>query len=239
MDRYVDGTPTSKVTPVTIRYTHPPQNGHTSQCHVMNRCLTSFSFNVHRPSHSWDNAISDSDLETPRSRSWAWSKGPVSYKLASFSFHINPSNNPWGTPISKFDFETSKVKVMSEVKRCQGHILYPLSKRCISFVSHQSEQPPEMSIRVFDLEKTHPKFIRKFPKITVWNKKSPKCNQIINMTRSIKLLCFVVISWVVLTLSCRQANFRYSIPQPWPWVEVMERSSSTFPQIHIFFVPYI
>ena len=29
------------------------------------------------------------------------------------------------------------------------------------------------------------------------------------------------------------------MPQPWPWVKVMERSSSTIPQTHIFFVPNI
>ena len=29
------------------------------------------------------------------------------------------------------------------------------------------------------------------------------------------------------------------MPQPWPWVKVMERSSSSFPQTHIFFVPNI
>ena len=31
--RYVDGTPTFEVTPVTIRYIHPPHRGHTSQYH--------------------------------------------------------------------------------------------------------------------------------------------------------------------------------------------------------------
>ena len=30
--RYVDGTPTSEVTPVTIRYIRPPQHGDTSHC---------------------------------------------------------------------------------------------------------------------------------------------------------------------------------------------------------------
>ena len=59
------------------------------------------------------------------------------------------------------------------------------------------------------------------------------------MTRATKLPCFVVIQWVVLTLSRRQANICYWMPQPWPWVKVMERSSSTFPQTHIFFVPNI
>ena len=29
------------------------------------------------------------------------------------------------------------------------------------------------------------------------------------------------------------------MPQPCPWVKVMERSSGTFPQTHIFFVPNV
>ena len=44
---------------------------------VMNGWFTSFSFHVNRPSLSWDKAISNSDLETPRSRSWVWSKHKV------------------------------------------------------------------------------------------------------------------------------------------------------------------
>ena len=32
--------------------------------------LTSLSFHVNRPSHSWDTALSKFDLENPRSRSW-------------------------------------------------------------------------------------------------------------------------------------------------------------------------
>ena len=31
--RYVDGTPTSEVTPVTIRYIRPPHHGHTTEYH--------------------------------------------------------------------------------------------------------------------------------------------------------------------------------------------------------------
>ena len=53
---------------------------------VMNWWLTSFSFHVNRPPHSWDIAISDSDLETPRSRSWMWSRGNV---IQSAQYHIN------------------------------------------------------------------------------------------------------------------------------------------------------
>ena len=73
--RYVGGTPTSEVTPVTIRYIRPPLHGHTSQYHGHEWL-----------SHSWDKAISDSDLETPRSRSRVWSKGKV---LQSAQYHIN------------------------------------------------------------------------------------------------------------------------------------------------------
>ena len=55
---------------------------------VMNGWLTSFLFHVNQPSHSWDKAISDSDLDilTPRSRSWVWSEGKV-IQLAQY--HVN------------------------------------------------------------------------------------------------------------------------------------------------------
>ena len=57
------------------------------------------------------------------------------------------------------------------------------------------------------------------------------------MTKAISTPRFVVIRWIVLTLSCRQGrNFCQSMAQPWPWVKVMERSSSTFPHIYIFFI---
>ena len=86
--RYVDGTPTSEVTPVTIQYICPPHHGHTSQYLGHEWWLTSFSFHVNQPCQSWDKAISDSDLEisTPRSRSWVWSKGKV---IQSAQCHIN------------------------------------------------------------------------------------------------------------------------------------------------------
>ena len=108
---------------------------------VMNGWLTSFSFIVNRLPHSWDKAISDSDLETPRSRSWVWSKGKViqlaQYHINSLHFHLT-SIRPTILEIraiSKFDLETSKVKVMSEVKG-QGHILYPVFNQCTSFSFH-------------------------------------------------------------------------------------------------------
>ena len=134
---------------------------------AMNGWLTCFSFHANRPSHSWDKAISDFDLEistlTPGSRSWVWSKGKVIQsviQLAHFIlFHINHTNNSWDRAISTFDLETSKVKVMSEVK-VQGHILYPASNRYTSFSFHinRTNHSWEVAKIVFDLEKTHPNF---------------------------------------------------------------------------------
>ena len=55
------------------------------------------SFHVNQPSHSWDKAISNSDLETSRSRSWVWSKDKV---IQSDQYLINslPSHFTWIRP---------------------------------------------------------------------------------------------------------------------------------------------
>ena len=59
---------------------------------VMNGWLRSFSFHVNWPLHSWDKALSDSDLETPRSRSWVWSTvkfiQSAQYLINSLPFHF-------------------------------------------------------------------------------------------------------------------------------------------------------
>ena len=63
-----------------------------TQVNIMVMNGWSFSFIVNRLPHSWDKAISDSDLETPRSRSWVWSKGKViqlaQYHINSLPFHL-------------------------------------------------------------------------------------------------------------------------------------------------------
>ena len=73
--------------------------------------------------------------------------------------HINQTNNSGDREISKFELETSKVKVMSEIKG-QGHILYPVSNQCTSFPFHIN-RTNHMAKIVFELEKTHPKFLKK------------------------------------------------------------------------------
>ena len=135
---------------------------------VMNGWLTSFLFHGNWPPHSWDKAISDSDLETPRSRSWVWSKGKfiqsAQNHINSLPFHfksIRPTI-PEIKLFSKFYLETSKVKVMSEVKG-QGHISYPVSNLCTSFSFHinRTKHSWDMAKIVFDPEKTHLKFLKK------------------------------------------------------------------------------
>ena len=51
---------------------------------------------------------------------------------------------------------------MSEVKG-QGHILYPVSNRCTSFSFHinLTDHSWDMAKKVFDLEKTYSKFLKK------------------------------------------------------------------------------
>ena len=79
--------------------------------------------------------------------------------LTSFSFHVNRLPHSWIKAIWPWN---SKVKVISEVKG-QGHILYPVSNQCTSFSFHinQTNHSWDMAKIVFDLEKTHPKFLKK------------------------------------------------------------------------------
>ena len=93
-------------------------------------------------------------------------------------------------------------------QRSRSHIVPSIQPMHFLFVSHQPDQP---FLRYGQNSVSHWKnaskiLKRKFAKITVSNRKS-KCNQVITMTRAIKLPHFVVIGWVVLTLLCRQTNF--------------------------------
>ena len=107
---------------------------------VMNGWLTSFLFHVNRTFHSWDKAISDSDLETPKSRSWMWSKGKSysqpSILLTRFLFISHQSDQqflrysyfeiwPWNIQGQGHEWG-KKVKVT----------YYPVSNRCTSFSFH-------------------------------------------------------------------------------------------------------
>ena len=111
---------------------------------VMNGCLTSFSFIVNRQPHSWDKAISDSDLETPRSRSWMWSKGKViqsaQYHINSFPFYFT-SIRPTIPEIELFPNLTLEHPRSRSWVRSKWHIVPSIQPMHFLFASHQSDQP--------------------------------------------------------------------------------------------------
>ena len=77
--------------------------------------LTSLSFHVNRPSHSWDKTFSNFDLENPRSRSWvrgmlSHKVGVTSYRFTSLLFHVNRLFHSWDTAFSKFDLENPRSR---------------------------------------------------------------------------------------------------------------------------------
>ena len=129
--RYVDGTPTSEVILVTILYICPPHHGHISQYHGH----IIFIPYVNRLSHSWDKAISNSDLETPRSRSWVWSKSKViqlaEYPINLLPFHFTSIRSTIPAEEVFWNFTLKHSRSRSWVKG-QGHILYPVSNGCFS-----------------------------------------------------------------------------------------------------------
>ena len=112
----------------------------------------------------------------------------------SLPFHFT-SIRPTISEIQLFRNLTLKnlVKVMSEVKG-QNHIVYLVFNRCTSFLFHinQTNHSWDMAKTLLDHEKTHrSKFFNanSAPK-KVSNRISPKSNQIIMVTRGIKLQGF-------------------------------------------------
>ena len=84
--------------------------------------LTSLSFHVNRPSHSWDTAFSKFDLVNPRSRSWVrWTlKSQHGSNILLTHIPLIPCQS--AIPFLRYDFFKiwpwkSKVKVM-----CEGNV---------------------------------------------------------------------------------------------------------------------
>ena len=128
---------------------------------VMNGWLTSFLFHVNRPSHSWDKAISDSDLEisTPRSRSWVWSKGkviqPAQYHINSLRFHFTlirptiPEEELFRNLTLKHQRSRSWVRSKVKVANCAK---YPTDALPFSFHINLTNHSWDMAKIVFNLE---------------------------------------------------------------------------------------
>ena len=135
--RLVDGMLMPEVTLVTIRYICPPHHGHTTQYHG-HEWMTQILF-IPFSSHSWDKAISNSDLETQRSRSLGVVKGqghtvsPV-YLLPFHSISIRPTI----PEIQLFRNLTLKHPRSRSWERLK---VLSIQWMLFLFVSHRSDQP--------------------------------------------------------------------------------------------------
>ena len=108
---------------------------------AMSGWLASFSFYVNRPSHYCDMIISDSDLITPRSRSWVWWKGKViqsaQYPLNSLPFHFI-SIRPTIPKIQLFQICLWNIPGQGHEwgQRPWSHIILSIQRMHFLFVSH-------------------------------------------------------------------------------------------------------
>ena len=147
-------------------------------------------------------------------------------RIQMCTFHNNPTNNSWYANISKlFDTEKSKSKSWARwnVK--------------VTWLTHYPTY-------VHPFTSIGPAFIKiwrigylTLTKATRNKKTSEKIfNQFWSMASGILLRSFLVIGWVFLTSSCKQAIFGNHL---WRRVEDTGRSTSTFPQTYTFFVQNI
>ena len=107
--------------------------------------LTSLSFYVDRPSHSWGTAFSKSDLENQGSRSWVRSQFKSQWGSNILSTHIPFVPCQSGIPFLSYEFFKiwpwkSKVKVMVEVT-VQSHNVGLASYRLTSLSFHFGRPP--------------------------------------------------------------------------------------------------
>ena len=143
---------------VTSRYIHFTRGG--SWVKVMgevkvwshNVCLTfyrltSLSFNVNRPSHSWDTTFfSKVDLENPRSRSWKrWTLKVTTWVQHSIDSHLIRSTSI-GHPIHKIRlFQNLTLKIQGQShgrgQSWKSQSGYSILSTHIPFVPCQSPLP--------------------------------------------------------------------------------------------------
>ena len=114
---------------------------------VMTGWITSFSFHVNRPPHSWDIAISYSDLETPRSRSGVLSRA-MSYSqpniISTHILFISHQSDQQFLRYSYFEIWwhwNIQGQGHEWGQRSRSHIIPSIKPMHFLFVSHQSDQP--------------------------------------------------------------------------------------------------
>ena len=145
--RYVNGTPTPEVTPVTICYIHPPHHGHTSQYHGhewMAHILFE-KFHVNRPSHSIRlfhtltlKLQGQGHVCGQRTRSYS----RPSILLICFFFISHQSDQQF-LRYSYFVIWPWNIQSQGHEwgQRSRSHIIPSIQPMHFLFVSHQSDQP--------------------------------------------------------------------------------------------------
>ena len=112
---------------------------------VLNAWLTSFSFHVNQAPHSWDKAISDSDLETPKVKVMGVVKGQghtVRIILTHYLFIPNQSDQQF-LRYSYFKILPWNIQGQGHEwgQRSRSYIIPNMQPIHFFFVSHQSDQP--------------------------------------------------------------------------------------------------
>ena len=149
--RYVDSMVISEV---TIPFIQSPHHGPTKvMLIVMNDQVTSITFYVNRPIRFWNEAVSNFDLETSRSRSWVWSKDKGIYLSDKLLFHFTSmiATIPEIQLFWNLNLKNPRSRLLVRFK-CQGHIIHPLSNWCISYSFHvnRTDHSWDMANRVFE-----------------------------------------------------------------------------------------
>ena len=137
--------------------------------------LTSLSFHVNRPSHSWYNFFSKFDLENPRSSSWKrWTLKVTTWVQHSIDSHPVRSKSI-GHPIHKMRLFKiwpwkSKAKDMGEGK-VESHNIGPTFYRLTSLSSHVNRPSHSWDATFSKLDLENPRsrlWLRSKLKVTKW-----------------------------------------------------------------------
>ena len=109
---------------------------------VLNGWLTSFSFHVNQAPHSWDKAISDSDLETPKVKVMGVVYTRPRFILAHYLFIPNQSDQQFLT-YTYFKIWPWNIQGQGHEwgQSSRSYIITNMQPMHFLFVSHQSDQP--------------------------------------------------------------------------------------------------
>ena len=144
--RYVNGTPTSEVTPVTIWYIRPPHHGYTSQYHGHERMTHILFVPCQSAVQSWIKLIQTLTLKLQGQGHGCGQKARAysrpSIILTNFLFISHQSDQQF-LRYSYFEIWPWNIQGQGHEwgQRSRLHIISSLQPMHFLFVSHESDQP--------------------------------------------------------------------------------------------------